>query len=109
MHVADTYKSRTSKLWQFGPGLEGQNARRKLTDDGVAYVELMTGTFFQQPARITAGSLPHMVKDAKHYWYPLRDIEIAKNATKDAAYPADEGKRRGFYGVNVTGSMKMQR
>ena len=45
VHVGDPNINKTSKLWQFGPGLQGQNARRKLTDDGKAYVELMTGTF----------------------------------------------------------------
>lgn len=106
IHVADTYKSRTSKLWQFGPGPEGRNADRKLTDDGAAYVELMTGTFSNNQPDYSWFA-PHMVKDAKHYWYPLRDIEIAKNATKDAAITLQmRDKRRVFYGVNVTGSMK---
>ena len=45
VHVGNKYINKTSKLWQFGPGLQGQNARRKLTDDGKAYVELMTGTY----------------------------------------------------------------
>ena len=36
VHVGDLHKNNASKLWQFGPGLRGQNARRKLTDDGKA-------------------------------------------------------------------------
>jgi tetratricopeptide (TPR) repeat protein len=106
VHVGDTYKSRISKLWQFGPGLEGQNARRKLTDDGVAYVELMTGTFSNNQPDYSWFS-PHMTKDAKHYWYPIRDIEIVKNATRDAAITLQMRDRKEvFYGVNVTGVMK---
>lgn len=106
VHVGDTYKSRTSKLWQFGPGLQGQNARRKLTDDGMAYVELMTGTFSNNQPDYSWFA-PQMVKEAKHYWYPIRDIEIAKNANKEAAITLQlRDAQKVFYGVNVTGDMK---
>jgi len=108
-HIANTYKSRASKLWQFGPGLEGQNARRKLTDDGSAYVELMTGTFSNNQPDYSWFA-PHMSKDAKHYWYPIRDIEIAKNASKDAAITLQmRDKKEVFYGANVTRIMKNAR
>jgi tetratricopeptide (TPR) repeat protein len=102
VHVGDTYKSRASKLWQFGPGLEGQNARRKLTDDGKAYVELMTGTFSNNQPDYSWFA-PHMVKSAKHYWYPLKELEIAKNATRNAAVTLQmrDGKTV-FYGVNTS-------
>jgi len=109
VHVGDTYKSRTSKLWQFGPGLEGQNARRKLTDDGIAYVELMTGTFSNNQPDYSWFA-PQMVKDAKHYWFPVRDIQIAKNASKDAAITLQlTNEKEVFYGVSVTGSMNAAR
>ena len=79
VHVGDPIENNASKLWQFGPGLQGQNARRKLTDDGKAYVELMTGTFSNNQPDYS-WILPHSVKDAQNYWYPIRDLEIVKNS-----------------------------
>ncbi len=106
VHVGDTYKSRISKLWQFGPGPEGQNARRKLTDDGKAYVELMTGTFSNNQPDYSWFA-PHMVKRDHQVWYPLRDIEMAKNANEDAAITLQVRKgNQIFYGVNTTRLME---
>ncbi|MGW8316162.1 MAG: DUF5107 domain-containing protein, partial [Bacteroidales bacterium] len=106
IHVGDTYKSRISKLWQFGPGPEGQNARRKLTDDDKAYVELMTGTFSNNQPDYSWFA-PHMVKHDRQYWYPLREIEMAKNASKDAAITLQirDGNSL-YYGVNTTRRME---
>ena len=102
VHVGDPYENSASKLWQFGPGLQGQNARRKLTDDGRAYVELMTGTFSNNQPDYS-WIAPHSVKDAKNYWYPLRDIEIAKNSTIDASVTLQmRNAKTVFYGFNTT-------
>ncbi|MGB5668760.1 MAG: DUF5107 domain-containing protein [Maribacter sp.] len=106
VHVGDPYENHASKLWQFGPGLQGQNARRKLTDDGKAYVELMTGTFSNNQPDYS-WILPHSVKDAKNYWYPLRDIEIAKNSTIDASLTLQmRNTKTVFYGFNTTRAFK---
>lgn len=102
IHVGDVHHNRTSKLWQFGPGLRGQNARRKLTDDGKAYVELMTGTFSNNQPDYSWFA-PHSVKEAFNYWYPLRGLEIVKNATKEAAVTLQmRDEKTVFYGVNTT-------
>jgi len=102
VHVGDPVENKTSKLWQFGPGLQGQNARRKLTDDGKAYVEIMTGSFSNNQPDYS-WIQPHSVKDAKNYWYPLRDIEIAKNATVDASVTLQmRDDKTVFYGFNTT-------
>ncbi len=106
VHVGDIYENKASKLWQFGPGLQGQNARRKLTDDGKAYVELMTGTFSNNQPDYS-WFMPHSVKDAKNYWYPLRDIEIAKNANLDASVTLQlKDLKSVFYGFNTTRELK---
>ncbi|MDX1702590.1 MAG: DUF5107 domain-containing protein, partial [Melioribacteraceae bacterium] len=106
VHVGNVHENKTSKLWQFGPGLRGQNARRKLTDDGRAYVELMTGTFSNnQPGY--SWFAPHSVKDAKNYWYPLRDLEIVKNATVEASVTLQmRDSKTVFYGFNTTKAYK---
>lgn len=102
VHVGDVHNNKTSKLWQFGPGLQGQNARRKLTDDGKAYVELMTGTFSNNQPDYGWFS-PHSVKEATNYWYPIRDIEIAKNANIDASVTLQmRDAKTVFYGFNTT-------
>jgi len=102
IHVGDIIENKTSKLWQFGPGLQGQNARRKLTDDGKAYVELMTGTFSNnQPGY--GWFAPHSVKTARNYWYPIRDLEIVKNATLEASVTLQmRDSKTVFYGFNTT-------
>ena len=106
VHVGDIYNNKTSKLWQFGPGLQGQNARRKLTDDGKAYVELMTGTFSNNQPDYTWFA-PHSVKEAYNYWYPIRDIEIAKNANLDATVTLQmKDTKTVFYGFNTTQPFK---
>ncbi|WP_158293228.1 DUF5107 domain-containing protein [Tamlana fucoidanivorans] len=106
IHVGDPYKNNASKLWQFGPGLAGQNARRKLTDDGKAYVELMTGTFSNNQPDYS-WIIPHSVKEAKNYWYPIRDIEVVKNATIDASVTLQmRNKKTVFYGFNTTKPFK---
>ena len=102
VHVGDMHKNNASKLWQFGPGLQGQNARRKLTDDGKAYVELMTGTFSNNQPDYS-WILPHSAKDAKNYWYPIRDLEVVKNSTVDASVTLQmRNKNTVFYGFNTT-------
>ncbi|RPH73966.1 DUF5107 domain-containing protein, partial [bacterium] len=102
VHVGDKYINRTSKLWEWGPGLEGANARRKLTDDGRDYVELMTGSYSNNQPDYSWFT-PHTVKEAKNYWYPLRDIEMAKNATIDAAVTLQmRDAKTVFYGFNTT-------
>jgi len=106
VHVGDQYENNASKLWQFGPGLQGQNARRKLTDDGKAYVELMTGTFSNNQPDYS-WILPHSVKDAKNYWYPIRDLEIVKNSTIDASVTLQmRDEKTVFYGFNTTKEFK---
>ena len=106
VHVGDPHENSASKLWQFGPGLQGQNARRKLTDDGKAYVELMTGTFSNNQPDYS-WILPHSVKDAKNYWYPLRDLEVVKNSTIDASVTLQmRDTKTVFYGFNTTSVFK---
>ncbi|TXG38432.1 DUF5107 domain-containing protein [Seonamhaeicola maritimus] len=102
VHVGDPHRNNASKLWQFGPGLQGQNARRKLTDDGKAYVELMTGTFSNNQPDYS-WSLPHSVKNAKNYWYPIRDLEVVKNSTVNASVALHmNNPKTVFYGFNTT-------
>lgn len=102
VHVGDIHKNNASKLWQFGPGLQGQNARRKLTDDGKAYVELMTGTFSNNQPDYS-WILPHSAKDAKNFWYPIRDLEMVKNSTVDASVTLEmRNDKTVFYGFNTT-------
>ncbi|MDR2424900.1 MAG: DUF5107 domain-containing protein [Prevotellaceae bacterium] len=102
VHVGDVYNNRTSKLWQFGPGLEGQNARRKLTDDGKAYVELMTGSFSNNQPDYNWFA-PHSVKEALNYWYPVREIEVVKNANTEASLTLQmRDAKTVMYGFNTT-------
>jgi len=102
VHVGDVYHNRTSKLWQFGPGLEGQNARRKLTDDGKAYVELMTGSYSNNQPDY-GWFTPYSVKEATNFWYPIRNLEIVKNANLNACVTLQmRDNKTVFFGFNTT-------
>ena len=102
IHIGDVYHNRASKLWQFGPGLEGQNARRKLTDDGKAYVELMTGSYSNNQPDY-GWFTPHAVKEATNFWYPIRDLEIVKNANTEASVTLQmRDNKTVFWGFNTT-------
>lgn len=102
VHVGNPYKNNASKLWQFGPGLQGQNARRKLTDDGKAYVELMTGTFSNNQPDYS-WNMPHAVKDAKNYWYAIRGLEVVKNSNIEASVTLQKrNNKQVFFGFNTT-------
>jgi len=106
MHVGNVHENKTSKLFQFGPGTSGQAYRQKLTDDNKAYVELMTGTFANNQPDY-AWIAPHSVKDAKNYYYGIREIEIARNANKDACVTLQmRDPKSVFYGFNTTRSFK---
>ena len=102
LHVGDIYHNRTSKLWQFGPGQEGLNARKKLSDNAHDYVELMTGTYSNNQPDYSWFS-PYSVKEAINYWSPVRDLEIVKNATIDASVTLQmRNDKTVFYGFNTT-------
>ncbi len=100
IHVGDVFENESSKLWLWGP--KAESARKMLTDDGKAYVELMTGTFSNSQPDYSFIA-PHSVKDAKNYYYPIRDLEIVKDATEDAAVTLLlRDPRTVFYGFNTT-------
>ncbi|MDR1403573.1 MAG: DUF5107 domain-containing protein [Tannerellaceae bacterium] len=102
LHVGDVYHNRTSKLWQFGPGQEGLNARKKLSDNAHDYVELMTGSYSNNQPDYGWFS-PYSVKEAVNYWSPVRDLEIVKNASTDASVTLQmRNAKTVFYGVNTT-------
>lgn len=62
----------------------------------------MTGTFSNNQPDYSL-ILPHLTKDAKNYWYPLRDIEVVKNSTIDASVNLEMKKTKIiFYGFNTT-------
>jgi hypothetical protein len=65
-------------------------------------VELRTGTFSNNQPDY-GWFLPHSVKDAKNYWYPVRDLEIVKNANTDASATLQmKDPNTVFYGFNTT-------
>jgi tetratricopeptide (TPR) repeat protein len=104
IHVGEVFENQSSKLWEWGPSAEG--ARKMLTDDGKAYVELMTGSFSNSQPDYSFIA-PHSVKDAKNYYYPIRDLEVVKDATEQAATTLLlRDPNTVFYGFNTTRSFK---
>jgi tetratricopeptide (TPR) repeat protein len=62
----------------------------------------MTGTFSNNQPDYS-WFFPHSVKEALNYWYPIRDLEIVKNANIDASVTLQmRDTKTAFYGFNTT-------
>lgn len=84
VHVADRHVSPGKKQWTWGNHDFGYAWDRNLTDDGGPYVELMAGVYTDNQPDF-AFLMPYETKTFSQYWYPIRGIGPASNATKDAA------------------------
>lgn len=88
------------KFWLWGPNSEWDT--KILTDSSGHYCELMVGAYSDNQPDYN-WSRPYEVKQFKHYWYGLRNIEGVKAGRKDAAINMDYlGKGKILIGVNAT-------
>jgi len=84
VHWADRSVAPGKKQWTWGNGAVGQAWDDQLTDTDGPYVELMAGVFTDnQPdfSWLAAGE----TRRFSQYWYPIRDIGPAQQATTDVA------------------------
>lgn len=103
--VADHHISPGKKLWHWGNHPFGDKWCSNLTDDGSKYVELMTGVYTDNQPDFT-WIMPYETKTFEQYWYPVKDIGEAKNATIDAAINVEKREGKLFVGVYATGVYK---
>ena len=84
VHVADRHISPGKKQWTWGNHEFGYAWDRNLTDDGGPYVELMAGVYTDNQPDFSFLA-PYETKTFSQFWYPIRDIGPAHNATRHAA------------------------
>ena len=103
--VANHHISPGKKLWHWGNHPFGDKWCANLTDNGSKYVELMTGVYTDNQPDFT-WIMPYETKTFEQYWYPVKNIGEAKNATIDAAINVEKRDGKLFIGVYATGEYK---
>ena len=101
--VADHFVAPAKKLFTWGVSDFGDMWSMNLTDDNGAYIEIMTGGFTDNQPDFS-WIAPYETKEFFQYWYPIFDIGLVKNATKDAAINLEERDGKLFLGINATGT-----
>ncbi len=102
MHWADHHYVPGKKLWTWGTAPSGRLWDRILTDIDGPYFEPQAGGFSDNQPDFHWLE-PGEVKTLTHYWFPIRDIQGAKNANLDAVLNL-EVKESGdvLVGLNTT-------
>ena len=84
LHYASHHQVPGKKFFEWGNGTEGELWTKVLTDEDGPYLELMAGAYSDNQPDYSWLE-PAEVKTWRHYWYPIRQLGGAKNATRDAA------------------------
>jgi tetratricopeptide (TPR) repeat protein len=84
VHWADRAIAPGKKQWTWGDGEVGRAWDRHLTDGDGPYVELMAGVFTDNQPDFS-WLQPGETREFRQYWYPIREIGPAVQATLDAA------------------------
>lgn len=84
VHWADRAIAPGKKQWTWGAGEVGRAWDRHLTDADGPYVELMAGVFTDNQPDFS-WLQPGETRRFRQYWYPIREIGPAVQATLDAA------------------------
>ena len=101
MHVANHHVAPGKKFFLWGTGEEGAAWSRILTDTDGPYLELMAGAYSDNQPDYS-WIQPGEVKTWKHYWYPTRQLGVAKQANRDAALNLEITNRTAKIAVNTT-------
>ncbi|NBC65740.1 MAG: DUF5107 domain-containing protein [Bacteroidetes bacterium] len=89
------------KFFEWGPGPAGSMWDDILTDTSGPYLELMAGAYSDNQPDYSWVN-PTMVKSAKMYFSPLRNIRDVKKANIDAALNLEVSDGQALLGVNTT-------
>ncbi len=105
IHFANHHVSPGKKQWTWGNHEFGYAWDRLLSDDERPYIELMAGVYTDNQPDFTFLQ-PGETKTWSQYWYPIRAIGPAQQATLDAAASLTADKRDIRVGVSVTAAHK---
>lgn len=84
LHYANHHDVPGKKFFEWGNGPEGELWTRVLTDEDGPYLELMAGAWSDNQPDYS-WLQPGQARTWRHYWYPIRNLGGACNATRDAA------------------------
>jgi tetratricopeptide (TPR) repeat protein len=101
IHVANHHVAPGKKQWTWGNHEFGYAWDRNLTDTDGPYIELMAGVFTDNQPDFSFLQ-PGETKTWSQFWYPIREIGPAHEATTEAALSLRIGKETAAMGVCVT-------
>ncbi|MFA6286417.1 MAG: DUF5107 domain-containing protein [Opitutaceae bacterium] len=106
VHIADHHIAPGKKQWTWGNHEFGYAWDRNLADadaqgEHAPYIELMAGVFTDNQPDFSFLQ-PGETKSWSQYWYPIREIGVAKHANLDAALGLRLANGRVRAGVSVT-------
>ncbi len=101
VHVANHHIAPGKKQWTWGNNAFGYTWDRHLTDEGGPYIELMAGVYTDNQPDFSY-LMPGETKTWSQFWYPIRKIGAARQATVDAAVNLTVNDRRARVGVSVS-------
>jgi tetratricopeptide (TPR) repeat protein len=106
MHVANRHIVNGKKFFLWGNNPSAQMWDKMLSDNDGPYLELMVGAYSDnQPDYSWIG--PGETREFSQFWYPIRNIEGAKNANCDAAVNLERtAPDKVFFGFNTTAPFK---
>ncbi|MWB96969.1 DUF5107 domain-containing protein [Agromyces seonyuensis] len=84
VHWADRDIAPGKKQWTWGNGPIGHAWDRQLTDGDGPYVELMAGVFTDNQPDFSY-LLPGETRSFSQFWYPIQDVGVIHQASRDAA------------------------
>jgi tetratricopeptide (TPR) repeat protein len=108
LHYADHHQVPGKKFFEWGNGPEGEMWMKVLTDNDGPYLELMAGAWSDNQPDYS-WLQPGEVKTWRHYWYPIRQLGGASNATIDAAVNLTVSNRTARIAFNATGQFRNAR
>jgi tetratricopeptide (TPR) repeat protein len=101
IHVANHHVAPGKKQWTWGNQEFGYAWDRNLTETDGPYIELMAGVFTDNQPDFSFLQ-PGETKTWSQFWYPIREIGPAQEATTEAALSLRIGKEVVAIGVCVT-------
>ncbi len=107
VHWAERDIAPGKKQWTWGDGEIGRAWDRQLTDDDGPYVELMAGVFTDNQPDFSYLA-PGETRTFSQFWYPIQDIGIVHQASREAALSVEVDSGRGRVGLSVVRAARVR-
>ena len=105
IHVANHHIAPGKKQWTWGNHEFGYAWDRNLTDDDGPYIEIMAGVFTDNQPDFSFLN-PGETRTWSQFWYPIRKIGPAQEASVEAALSLGLDKGAAVVGVHVTENVR---